>query len=197
MANNKKPSSSSITIIAAGAVAVLSLIAAIVYGKSLLSEILLNQRVLSAKSKALDQVKSNEAAAPKLVEDYHKLGLVADYIDRSLPSNPDYPATIAVLERIGNVSSVRIKSVAPAPGTGSSSSPTSGNNVTSTPYVLSVEGSYVGLMQFLQNIQKASWPMQVKTMSVSGESSAMKADLNINVFYKGPAVVELGKEAIK
>ena len=84
--------------------------------KTMIADILLNNKVLTAKNEADANLKTDLDAAPKLVDAFNALGNQAGVLSDALPVTSDFPALLVEMENITNDTGMLLKSVDPDTG---------------------------------------------------------------------------------
>lgn len=217
-----------ITLLVLGATALI--------GKALVTSIVRDTNVVSAKNKADKQLKDDLAAAPSLVQAFQGLGQSANTLADALPTTSDFPGLIVLLENISNDSGMTLKSVSPsasttgatgttatttptAPtassvtsaasssltsgsgGSGSTTGAASGSAMQAAPktydFALDFDGSYVGLLKMLGDLQTSARPIRIVGMELSGSGTQMSGTLTLETFYQDKAQLPFSTETIK
>jgi hypothetical protein len=189
-------------------------------GKMLVSTIIRDQKVVSAKIKADDQLKENLENAPKLVESYRSLGPLARVLEDALPTTRDFPSVLVTMENIGINSGVKLKAVSPAlvasNGGGAEASntatgttqtsgtvePTTSSSATApTPqnfmFTTTFDGTYPSLLSFMRNLELSARPMRVVNMQLTGTGSALSGSVDVQTFYQTKAELPFSTEVIE
>jgi Tfp pilus assembly protein PilO len=187
-------------------------------GKALVTSIIRDNKVVSAKSAANRQLKADLVSAPELVDSFSALGNQAGLLADALPNTSDLPSLIVVLENMGNDSGLTLKSVAPTdtgvlstPGSTVSSATVAMPGAASTaasdptvapppqPYEFSVNfsGTYGSLQKFLADIEVSARPMRVVGVQITGTGSSLSGEIEVETFYQATAVWPFGTETIK
>lgn len=186
-------------------------------GKALVSSILRDTKVISAKSKADKQAKEDVTSAPKLVDAYNVLGSVANTLNDALPDSKDMPGLLVTLENMSNDSGLGLKSITPAvlaiaasapisdqngqsSAATSSSAASSGSTVaTPNPFnlVIDYDGSYPALAKFLGDIEQSVRPMKVTSVTMNGNGSALTGEIDLTTYWQSPAQLPFSTETIK
>jgi Tfp pilus assembly protein PilO len=174
--------------------AVISVIALFIGGKVLLDHVLLNNRIIDKKNKALSTLNANLTAWPQLRNAYDGLGSNRDFIVTSMPSAPNFEDISASYELMANQNGVKLRSIAPGITTASSAKD---NGVTQLRFTASVEGPYPAIVNFLHAVEVSSRPMRVESMNTRATPVAVNAELSILTYYQEPVVYKLDKEVVK
>jgi Tfp pilus assembly protein PilO len=90
--------------------------------RALTGSIVLDTKVVKAKTTANKNLTADLTAAPQLVQAYSALGPEAQTLSDALPNDSDFPGLIVTLENMSNAAGLKLKSVAPTvavdPGAG-------------------------------------------------------------------------------
>lgn len=187
--------------------------------KALITTIVRDTKVASAKLTADNQLKENQKSAPELVSAYQSLGPTAAVLASALPNTPDFPSIIVTLENIGKLSGVKIKSVTPRPVTSTAApaaapvSSTGGTTTTTTTtteekkattptaqpytYTVALAGSYDSIQRLLKAFEVSARPVRVTSVQFSGTGSALAATMTVETYYQDKATLPFSTETIK
>jgi hypothetical protein len=176
--------------------------------KALVASIVLDTKVVSAKSLADKNLKTDLEAAPKLVDAYNALGAQANVLADALPNTADFPSLIVELENISGITGVKIKSVSPSltgaattgdPAAGTAPATTAGEVPTPQTYSYTVtfDGTYASLVGVLGSLETSARPMRVVGLQATGTGGALSVELDVDTFYMDKAQLPIGKETIK
>jgi hypothetical protein len=189
--------------------------ASVLVGKSLVTGILYESKVLKAKNTADKNVKEDVKTAPNLMSAYSALGTQSSLITDALPNTSDYPGLLIILENMTNDAGVKLKSVTPllASATAVVTTPTagattgtgaaSGTDATQAPtpqpydFTVQVDGRYDTVLKMLDHLQKSARPMRMTSMTLSGSGGALSAQMDVETYYQSKAELPFGEETIK
>ena len=168
--------------------------------KQLFGQLQLNQKVLSKKSAAASQLAANLVAAPKLVDTYSAQSPATHQkITDALPTSPDVPGFVAMMDRIASTSGVGLETL--NPGIATPTLAPAGTSVqsgpTSVPFGATVTGSYANFLRFLINLELSARPVQLKSISVQGTTNSMSATLSLTTDYQPAPSLSLQTETVK
>lgn len=192
---------------------------AVLAAKALIGSIVLDNKVLAAKSKANNTLQKDVDAAPKLVDAYTALGSQAGEIADGLPNTSDFPGLLVVLENMTNDAGVRLKTVAPAasasslgatsgtastPTTSTSSGTTSGSGDASQApqpqpfdFSMNFDGRYDTMLKLLDHLEKSARPMRITGLQITGSGSALSGQMDVETYYQDKAQLPFTTETIK
>lgn len=199
------------TILATVAIGVVITIFSLFGIKSQLSKISYNQRVLSAKHKAVVQLKTNLAAAKTLASTYQTFaaqdpnilrgkvngngsldGNNAQIVLDALPSQYDAPALASTIEKVLNGQSVSIQSISVK------DDPTSNpDQAVATPAARPIAFNFVSQSTYqinqkiLKDFERSIRPFDVQTLTLSGTDSSLTMNVNLNTYFQPPKALNL------
>ncbi|HSX34903.1 MAG TPA: hypothetical protein VLF62_04635 [Candidatus Saccharimonadales bacterium] len=194
------------------------LVFGLVAGKSLISQMSYQNRVITAKKKALTQLKTDLQARDSLQASYNSFvaenpnviggnadgdgeedGDNATLILDSLPSYYDFPALTTSLEKLISSQSLNILGI-----TGIDQEATEGANQSSPspqavamPFEIDVAGSYQSVQSLTDVFQRSIRPFQVLTLELSGDEGAMTAAINAQTYYQPGKTLNIKSEEVK
>lgn len=190
-------------IIIAALVSLLALMAAVLIGRILVNQALLNTKVIQKKSAASKQLKSNLDAIGPLTSNFQNLGPTAQIARDALPTTANFPGIVSLMENVTATSGVSLKTIdsgvngAPAPVAGVTTPTTPVAGPQQTSFTASVNGNYGGLLAFLQNIEASARPMRVTDITLGGSANALQGAFQITSYYQPAAQLDLKMETIK
>ncbi len=147
-----------------------------------------NDRVITAKTKARNDIKQNVENLGKLAEQFPALDnsatLNATTILHALPPLYDYASLATSLNAIAITSGVTFN--------GSSGQDTSADAIKSAPVskpieipiTLQVTGSYDAIKTYMTNLERSIRPIQVSNVSYSGSSDQLQAQIQAITYYQ-------------
>ena len=128
----------------------------------------------------------------------------ADLILRAVPTTQDYESLIAILERMGQESGVKVKDISqqnavqtgqtsPSPAA-STTQPVNSSIQTggATPYVFIVklEGSYNSILDFLNKTENSARVINFNSMDIDGNTNNITTSLTMTTYFKPDANIE-------
>lgn len=171
-------------------------------GRSLITSIARDTKVVSAKAKAEKQLEENLVNAPKLVEAYQGLGAQGQVLADALPTTSDLPSLLVTYENIATQSGVRLNSIGSDVST-ASTAPTSGapGSFASVPQTYDLnftfDGSYAGLAKLFTAMELSARPMRVTNVTLQGSGSALSGNVSVQTYFQDKAELPIGTETIK
>lgn len=194
------------------------LIFALVAGKSLIGQMAYQNRVISAKKTALQQLKDDLDARDSLQSSYNSFvaenpnilggdakgtsdqdGDNATLILESLPSAYDFPALTTSLEKIITGQNLSILGI-----TGTDQEATEGANQSSPnpqpvamPFQVDVTGSYQSVQTLTDVFLRSIRPFQIQTLELSGDEGAMNATFGAQTFYQPGKTLNIKQEVVQ
>ena len=181
--------------------------------KTLVTNILRDTKVLTAKTRASDQLTKDLDAAPRLVDNYKLLGAKQQLIADALPNTSDLPGLMALLENLSASTGTNLKSIAPslttvatsaasatpAPTAGTASA--GGGAAAPTPQTynvsLSLDSTYASMLKLLGALEQSARPIRVTSLQLSGSGSSLSAQLEATTYYQDKATLPIGEETVK
>lgn len=188
---------------------------------TLINQMHYQSKVIKAKKTTLATVKSDLAARDTLVDAYkgfvstskNVLGgdpngtnpqdgdngrIVLD----ALPSKYDFPALANSIQAILSDKGVKINNIG---GTDdevaqSATPPSNDPQPVAIPFQVTAEGSYEGVQDVVNTLDKSIRPMQIQTMAITAGGSAsgsLSVNLTAQTFYQPEKVLNAGKTVIK
>lgn len=206
------------TIVVATAVAAFVLVFALVAGKSLLSQMSYQNKVIGVKKEALKQLQADLAARDSLETAYKafvgsdpnvlggnpagkedKDGDNSKLILDALPSKYDFPALTTSLEKVIVGQNLSILGIS---GTDQEADETVQQTSTSPapipmPFQVQVSGSYTAIQNLVDVLLRSIRPFQVLTMELSGDESSMTAVIDAQTYYQPEKSLEIKQEVVK
>lgn len=225
MAQTKQPSVKQATIdtlnkkmISTIAVAVFVAIFALVSTKTLLGQYGYQNRVISAKHVAVNQLKIDATTVKQLVGSYKAFvgtpqnvlggnpagsgqndGDNAKIILDALPSKYDFPGLVSSLENMLSNQGYTINSI-----TGTDQSLTQQSNQASAtpslvqmPFQIGVTGPYSSIQQLVNTMQLSIRPFIIQTIDISGNDSSLTATISAYTYYQPEKDFSIQSEVVK
>ncbi len=206
------------SMVIATTLAAFVLVFALVAGKSLVSQMGYQNKVISTKKVALAQLKTDLAARDTLQKSYNafvsqnpnllagdasgsgtKDGDNATLILDSLPSAYDFPALTTSLENIIGGQNLKILSIS-----GTDQEATQGSNQSSPtpqavamPFQVQVNGTYQSVQSLVSVFLSSIRPFQIQSIQLSGGESSMNADILAQTFYQPGKNLTIKSEVVR
>lgn len=202
-----------------GAIAGASVIVifSLVASRALMSQRAYQSRVISEKTKAVNQLKDNVKSVQNLATSYSafvgtssnvlggnpsgtgdKDGDNARIILDALPSKYDFPALATSLEKILTSNSYKVNSIT---GTDdelqqqNTSSPSPAP--VEIPFQISITGAYASMKDLITTLEKSIRPIQIQTLQLSGSDSNMQVSISAKTFYQPEKNLTITTKEIK
>ncbi len=190
---------------------------AVLIGKSLVSGIVRDTKVLKAKNIANKQLDQNLVAVPQLIDNYATL-TNKNIIANALPNQGDLPAFMAMMENMGASSGVGLKSIAPsqvgtvaiAGSSGASTNSTAAGGASNEasqsvkpprpqPYAVSMtfDANYPALGRLLTAIEQSARPIRVTSLQISGSGASLSVQMEVTTYYQDKAKLPFSMETVK
>lgn len=206
------------TMVIATTVAAFILVFAIVAGKSLVGQMIYQNKIIGAKKHAMKQLQEDLAARDSLSEAYNtfvaenpnvlagnpkgtgdKDGDNAKLVLDALPSKYDFPALTTSLEKIITGQNLSIIGIGgtdqEADQEGKQTSPDP--QPVPMPFQIQVSGSYGSIQNLIGVFLHSIRPFQILTLELSGDESSMTATIDAQTFYQPEKSLEIKKEVIR
>lgn len=206
------------SMVIATTVAAFVLVFGLVSGKALLGQMSYQNRVISAKKTALNQLNTDLSARDSLQSSYKSFvaedpnviggsasgtgeqdGDNATLILDSLPSAYDFPALTTSLEKIIGGQNLKILSI-----TGTDQEATEGANSSSPspqavamPFQVEVNGAYTSVQSLTDVFQNSIRPFQIQTLELSGDEGSMNATFSAQTYYQPGKTLNIKNEVVK
>lgn len=165
--------------------------------------------VNKAQDKLLTALQANQKSLKELAPNYEAIttkndtGISdADLILRAVPTTQNYESLLAMLEKMGLESGVKVSSISQtgttagteaASGTGANSS----TEATPFTFTVNVEGSYAAIIEFLKKTESSARVINFNSMSLNGKNSSINANLTMTTFFKPDANIESKQEPLR
>ncbi|HSX30221.1 MAG TPA: type 4a pilus biogenesis protein PilO [Candidatus Saccharimonadales bacterium] len=206
------------TMVIATTAAAFVLVFAVVAGRTLVSQMAYQNKVISAKKDALDQLKKDLEARDKLQQAYQdfvhenpnvlggdpegtgdKDGDNAKLVLDALPSKYDFPALATSLEKLITSQSLQIVGIS---GTDEEAAEalkeaTPTPESVAMPFQLQIGGSYESIQSFIDVTLKSIRPFKISTMEFSGDESSMTANITAQTYYQPEKSLKITNEVVK
>jgi hypothetical protein len=184
---------------------------------TLLGQLTYQNRVITAKKKALTQLKQDINSTQDLVTQYKafvggplnvlggdpqgagdKDGDNAKIVLDALPSKYDFPALITSLEKILKDQGVQIVSIGGtddevAQGSSASSNP----QPIPLPFQFSVTGDYGKIKKVVGALEKSIRPIQMQTVQLTGSEKKMTITVTAQTYYQPEKSLNIRTEVVK
>lgn len=205
------------TMVITTAVAAFIVIFSLVACKTLVSQAGYQNRVISAKKKAVSQLKDDLDARNSLVASYKAfVGTPTNMIGGApagtgpqdgdnatltldaLPSSYDFPALATTLEKILSSQNLQIQSITGTDQSLQQSGTASGvPQAVAMPFQVQVSGSYDAVKGLISLFDRSIRPFQIQTMDLSGNQSSMTVTISAQTFYQPEKTFNIGTEVVK
>jgi Tfp pilus assembly protein PilO len=145
-------------------------------------------KLLEQKQKNLVELKPNyEAITAKNSNGVSD----ADLILRALPTETDFNGLIAMLEKMGQQSGVKITSATQQTSQSGQGNTGAVGAAQTVGFTVAVEGSYQGLIDFLKKTEQSSRVINFVSMALTGGSGQpIQANLTMNSYWQPPADIK-------
>jgi len=200
------------------AVAAFVVMFSLVASKALFSQMVYQNKVITAKKKTLKQLNQNIAARDDLVKSYQSFvstsqnliggspsgagdrdGDNAKIILDALPSKYDFPALTSSLEKLAASQGLSIESITGTDDEVAQSAQQSGTVPTpiALDFQIAVKGAYPQIQSFSEILEKSIRPIQVQKVSVVSTDGSVTATITGQTFYQPEKKLEVRTKVIK
>lgn len=205
-------------ILGAAAIAAFMLVFSAVAGKALVDQIVYNNKIISGKKTAVEQLEKNVKAADPLIDSYKafvgpsqnmlggnptgtgpKDGDNARLTLNALPSVYDFPALTASFEKILTSQNLLISNIS-----GSDDEVAQAANQSSPqpepvemPIEASATGNYDSIKSAIDLMGKSIRPFHINTLQISGGETSMTMTVNAKTYYQPAVNFDVTKKAVK
>jgi hypothetical protein len=206
------------SIVVATSIAAFVVVFCGIASKALISQASYQNRVISAKKKALSTLQSDLNARDSLVSSYKSFvdtpqnvlggsptgsgdrdGDNAKIILDALPSKYDFPALATSLEKLISAQGLTIMSI-----NGTDEELTQAVNQTSAdpqpvtmPFQIQVAGSYDAIKALVSDLERSVRPFQVNKVELSGNEGSMTASIDAQTYYQPEKSLNIKTEVVK
>ena len=213
------------TMVTVAAIAAFVTVFSLVAVKSLVSQMLYQNKVIDAKKTTLSQLKDNLKARDTLVQSYKNFvgndtnviggssigsggnnGDNAQIITDALPYTYDFPALATTLEKMITTDGLKINAITGTDDQVQQQTNQSSPNpqAVAIPFTIQVSGSYENLQKLITDLQRSIRPFVVTKISLSSGGSAadgraadMSLDISAQTYYQPAKNLQITKEVIK
>lgn len=200
------------TMVTATGIAAFLVVFALVASNTLFSQMLYQNRVISAKKTAKSQLTSDLSARDSLVSSYKTFvspttNLIggsssssdnAQLVLDALPGQYDFPALATTLEKLLTADNLQILSI-----TGTDQELTQQNTSGTSsapipmPFQFEVSGSYQSIQSMIASFESSIRPFQIQTIQLAGTESAMTATITAETYYQPSVSLNITSEVVK
>lgn len=205
------------TMVIATSIAAFVLVFALFAGKSLISQMGYQNKVISEKKEALTQIENNLQAVDTLKNSYK------DFVDESpnvlggdpdgtgapdgdnaklvldaLPSKYDFPALTTSLEFLITSQNLQILGISGTDEEVTQAQQTDAEPVAiPMPFQVQVNGAYSSVQSLVDVLLRSVRPFQVQSIELSGDESSMIATIAAQTFYQPGKVLTIKEEVVR
>ncbi len=188
--------------------AVVALVFALVASFSLWKQIQYQNKVLSLRNKAVDQLEKNKKATAQLQAQYVAFDTASESIIgnsdpnskvvlNALPSKYDFPALITSIDNLAQKTpGIALDALGGTDEQLTAEQSSADPKPVEIPLTLSGQGSYDSVKQFIKNIERTTRPIKVKTISISGGEGSMKTDVVAATQYQPLKILQIQKQKV-
>lgn len=206
------------TMVLATGLAAFLVIFCAVASKTLATQASYQNRVITAKKKALSTLKSDLDARDSLVASYKSFvdtpqnvlggnpsgagdqdGDNAKIVLDALPSKYDFPALATSLEKLISLQGLEIVAISGTDDEVSQSINASSNTPQPVvmPFQVQVSGSYESIKNLVDVFERSIRPIQIQKIEVSGNEGSMTATIDAQTFYQPEKNLNIKSEVVQ
>ncbi len=206
------------TIVIMAAIAAFMVVFSAVASKSLVDQIIYNNRVISAKKEAVGQLATNIEESEKLLTAYKVFvgntknvlggnpqgtgprdGDNAKIVLNALPSVYDFPALTTSIEKLVLSQKLEIASITGSDDEVAQSATTSSPNPVGIeiPFELSATGQYAAVQSTIDVFGKSIRPFNIQSLQLSGGQASMTLTMTGKAFYQPAKNFNITKKVVK
>ena len=197
-------------------VAAFLVVFALVASKTLIGQATYQNRVITADKQALSQLQADQTAVNQLVSSYEAFdntpqnvlggnpqgngsqdGDNAEIALDALPSQYDFPAMAASLEKLLTNQNVQIQSISGTDEELSSASSSANPQPVPMPFELSVTGNYQAIQNLIAAFGESIRPFQIQSVQLSGDEDNMTLTLSAQTYYQPQKVLNISTKVIR
>lgn len=205
-------------IVVVVSIAAFIVVFSLVATKTLLSQAAYQNRVITAKRAAVNQLKSNIASVDQLKTDYDAFigtpqnvlggnpggsgpqdGDNAKIVLDALPSSYDFPGLTTSLETLLASQNVKISSISGTDDEVAQSTHQISSKPTATPipFQVSVAGDYTGIQNVVGAFERSIRPIQIQTLDISGDNNTLSLVVSAQTYYQPAKSLTINKKVVK
>lgn len=160
-----------------------------------------NDRVITAKTKARNEVTQNLENLDKLAEQYPQLNSSASTnsktILHALPPTYDYAALASSIDYLATSSGVQSNTSIGEDMSASAvnSSPTS--QPVELPISMQVSGNYDTIKQYILNLERSIRPITINSVTFNGANSSLQATIQATTYYQPARSLDVLRSPVK
>lgn len=205
------------------AVATLISVFCLVSAKSLVSKSIYQGKVISARHKSADQIKSDISNANTLVDQYKNVfigdssqniiggrneignqyatppnGDNGQIVLHALPTKYDFPALLTSLQKMMNSHNLGNQSIG-----GTDQAITVKNDPSDNPQAVNINitlsgtGNYSNAENFIKDLERSIRPFDVTKLSITGSESDLVLNLNVTTYYQPAKTLSITSKEIR
>lgn len=189
------------TVFVAVAVSSVLVVFSLVSARFLWNQKKYNDRVISAKTEARDQLNTNLTNLDKLTGEFPELNNRvtnnADTILHALPPAYDYAGLASSVAFLARESGVQFSGSIGEDQSASAVASAPVSSPAEVPLTLSVEGSYSSVRSFVRNLERSIRPFTVTAVEFSGTNSNLTATVTATTYYQPARSLDIEKESLQ
>lgn len=200
------------------AVAAFVVVFSLVASRTLLSQRSYQSRVIKEKTKALEQLKANNAAADKLVESYKSFvnepiniisgsangtgdrdGDNARIVLDALPSKYDFPALATSLEKLLTDPRYTITAITGVDDELNQAQIAQGGSIVPVeiPFQVGVTGNFDAIQSLIQVFQRSIRPISISQLDITGSDELLNVNISAKTYYQPEKTINITTKEVK
>lgn len=206
------------TVVIVVGIAAFVFVFSLVATKTMLGQAAYQNRIISAKRVAVNQLKTDIASTDQLKASYDAFvgttqnalggnpggsgpqdGDNAKIVLDALPSSYDFPALTTSLESLLANQGVTITTISGTDDEVAQSTNQSSSNPQSVPipFQIAVTGDYTGVQNVIGAFERSIRPIQVQTLDLSGNAGNLTLSVTAQTFYQPAKSLNINKTVVK
>ena len=160
-----------------------------------------NDRVVTAKTKARNDIQTNLASLEKLSEQYPQLDSSASTnsktILHALPPVYDYAALASSIDSLASMSGVQSSTSIGEDTSASALTSAPLSQPVEIPLSMNVSGSYDAIKKYVSNLENSIRPIRVVSVTYSGTNSALQLTVQAVTYYQPARSLDVMRSQIQ
>lgn len=160
-----------------------------------------NDRVVTAKTQARDDLKQNLENIDKLAEQFPALeessSTNSSTILHALPPTYDYPALATAIESLAQTSGVTLSGGLGEDQSSTAQTSSSVSQPQEIPLDINVKGDYASVVKFITNLERSIRPISASAVTYTGGNTGLTAHISATTYYQPARNLDVLKEQIK
>lgn len=188
-------------------IAVIFLVFSLVATQALYKQLKYQNKVISLRSKAVNQLEKNIDATKELEAQYIAFDTAPESIIgnsdpnskvvlNALPSKYDFPALATSLEGLLNTSGVSISSITGTDDQVTAEQSSVNPQPIEIPFIISAKGSYASVQTLVKNVEKSTRPIKINAITFTGTDNDISVEITGVTYYQPLKMIDLNKKVV-